>query len=68
MKTVKTYTNLLVEFMRGAYEEFGKVTWPTRQQTIRLTGYVLGVSLGVALFVWAADFLIKELLSTVLVR
>ena len=67
MKTVKTYTNMLVEFIRGAYEEFGKVTWPSRQQTIRLTGYVLGVSLGVALFVWVVDLAIKGLLTNVLV-
>ena len=68
MKTVKSYYNKLKTFIIGAYDEFKKVTWPSREQTIRLTAYVLGVSLGVALFVWGVDVLLKELLSAALVQ
>lgn len=54
-------------FLIEAYNELKRVTWPTKDQTIRLTGYVIGVSLGVAVFVWAVDYLFKELLSVILV-
>ena len=65
---VKQYWRKVVVFVNGSYAEFKKVTWPTKDQTIRLTTYVLGVSLGVALFVWIIDLGLKELLEKVLVR
>ncbi|MBP7927962.1 preprotein translocase subunit SecE [Patescibacteria group bacterium] len=55
----------LLRFIREAYLELKSVKWPSKRQTIRLTLYVLGVSLGVALFVWAVDLVFKEILSTV---
>lgn len=68
MKSVISYSNKARAFFIEAYSEFKKVTWPTKDQTIRLTAYVLGVSLGVALFVWGVDLILKEILSTVLVQ
>ncbi|MFC1621840.1 preprotein translocase subunit SecE [Patescibacteria group bacterium] len=56
----------VLDFIKGAYAEFQKVTWPTKKETRRLTLYVLGVSLGVALFVWGADLLFNKLLSTII--
>lgn len=64
---VKQYWHKLKIFVNEAYAEFKKVTWPTKDQTIRLTAYVLGVSLGVALFVWIIDLGLKELLEKALV-
>lgn len=53
----------MIKFLEESYTEFKKVDWPDRQETIRLTGYVVGASLVVGLFVTGIDFLFKELLS-----
>ncbi|OGC38408.1 preprotein translocase subunit SecE [candidate division WWE3 bacterium RBG_13_37_7] len=43
-----------------------KVKWPTKDEAIRLTGYVIGVSLAVGLFVTIFDYVFKELLTLIL--
>jgi len=55
-----------VKFIKEAYNEFKKVNWPSKRQTMRLTAYVLGVSLGMAIFVWGIDLLFRQLLSAIL--
>jgi preprotein translocase subunit SecE len=40
-----------------SWSELKKINWPTRQQTIRLTIVVVGVSLGVAVFLGILDIL-----------
>lgn len=50
-------------FVKDAYGEMKKVQWPSKNETIRLTGYVIGVSLGVALFVTAFDYIFKGVLA-----
>lgn len=45
-----------------------KVTWPTRQDTIRYTLIVIGVSLGVAIFLGGLDFLFSFLMTRFLIR
>lgn len=49
-----------------SYEEIKRVKWPNKQETIRLTAYVIGVSLGVGLFVMLADYLFAELLKLII--
>jgi preprotein translocase subunit SecE len=68
VETLRQSLEKLKTFILESYNEFKKVTWPTREQTIRLTAYVLGVSLGVALFVWLVDLLLKEILTTILTQ
>jgi preprotein translocase subunit SecE len=68
VETLKQSVKRLKTFILESYEEFKKVSWPSREQTIRLTAYVLGVSLGVALFVWLVDLLLKEVLTTILTQ
>ncbi len=46
-------------FFKEAYSELVKVSWPTKQQTARLTQYVIGVSLVVGLYVALLDFIFK---------
>lgn len=46
-------------FIIQSYNELKKVQWPTKEEAIRLTVYVIGVSLGVGLFVAIADYLFK---------
>jgi len=55
-----------IQFVKDVYLEFKKVRWPTRQETIRLTAYVIGVSLVVGLLVSGMDVVFKEGLTIVL--
>jgi preprotein translocase subunit SecE len=48
--------NKLVRYFYEAKEELEKVAWPSRQETIRSTLIVIGVSVGVSLFLGALDF------------
>lgn len=47
----------IVTFLREARAELRRVTWPSRDKTIRLTTAVLAVTAAVALFVAAFDYL-----------
>jgi len=44
------------EYFAGARQEFKTIQWPTFAQTRSLTLVVIAISLGVALFLGAADF------------
>ena len=57
-----------VDFVSQSIEELKKIRWPSRKETIRLTGYVIGVSLGVGLFVMAFDYLFSQLIKLLLTR
>lgn len=48
--------NKLVRYFYEAKEELEKVAWPSRKETVRSTLIVVGVSLGVSLFLGALDF------------
>jgi len=47
-------------FLREAKAELLQVTWPTKQETIRLTGVVIVSSVVVGLFLGGADFLLTS--------
>lgn len=53
-------------FFKSSYEELKRVTWPSKKDTIRLTGYVIGVSFGVGLFVMLLDYIFAQLLAILL--
>ena len=42
-------------YIKSAFEEFSKVTWPTKEQAALLTGIVIGVSFVFALYLSALD-------------
>jgi len=52
-----------LSFFLETQEELKKVVWPRRQEVIRLTGVVIGVSLLVGAFVGSLDFVFTKLLS-----
>ncbi len=60
--------NKLLQFIKESRAELAKVNWPTRQQTIKFTGLVIGVSLGVAIFLGALDYLFENLLRTFIIK
>jgi preprotein translocase subunit SecE len=49
--------NAVVRYIRKTRGEVRKVTWPTRQESWRLTGIVLGVTVATAAFLWFFDFI-----------
>lgn len=51
-------------FLKESRVELKKVTWPTREETIRYTIMVVIISGFVALFLGALDFLFQFLLNT----
>jgi preprotein translocase subunit SecE len=52
-----------VQFIKEVRVELKRVTWPTRQQTIKYTLMVVGLSLAVAAFLGGLDFLFTWLLN-----
>ncbi|HAE28162.1 MULTISPECIES: preprotein translocase subunit SecE [Hyphomonas] len=48
-----------ITFLRQVRAEGNKVTWTSRQETIQATIFVVIMSVLIALFLFAADFLIN---------
>ena len=53
----------LKSFIDEARQEFKRVNWPTRAETMRMTGIVIGVSLAIAIFLGALDLVFVSLLT-----
>ncbi len=53
-------------FLQESRQELNRVNWPTRQETIRLTLIVIGLSLGVAAFLGILDFIFSDILRSIL--
>lgn len=53
-------------YFRSTIAELRQVTWPTRKQTLRLTGVVVFISLVVAAYVGGLDFAFTNLLTAIL--
>ncbi|HCJ52852.1 MAG: preprotein translocase subunit SecE [Candidatus Kerfeldbacteria bacterium RIFCSPLOWO2_01_FULL_48_11] len=49
----------IAQYIRESRDELRKVLWPSRKETLRHTLLVIGVSLGVAIFLGIADFLLN---------
>ena len=53
----------LITFLKEVRLEMKRVNWPTRQQTIRYTLVVIGISVAVAAYLGTLDFLFTRLLN-----
>jgi len=58
----------LIEYFRSARAELEKVTWPTRQETLRYSLLVVGVSVVMAGFFAALDFGLSQSIDLALKR
>lgn len=47
-------------FTRDIIEELKKVTWPSRNQTVRLTVVVIGISLIIGVYIGIIDILLAK--------
>ena len=51
----KSSVNPVVRYLRETRAELAKVTWPTREEWLRLSGIVLAVTVVMAFILGAAD-------------
>jgi len=53
-------------FLKEVKSELGKVSWLSRQQTIRLTLIVMAVSVVVAFFIGSLDFIFTKIMGLII--
>jgi len=53
----------IITFLKEVKLEIKKINWPTRQQTVRYTLIVIGVSVVVAIFLGGLDFIFTAILD-----
>lgn len=61
-------TNKLTNYIKGSIEEMKKVTWPTKKETQNYTLLVIGISLGVAAFLGAVDYVFTFGLEKIIIK
>lgn len=58
--------NKLINYLKGSVEEMKKVTWPTKKETYNYTLLVIGISLAVAAFLGALDYIFNWALEIII--
>jgi len=48
-----------LSFGRESYAEVRRVVWPTRKETVQMTGVVFAFALVMAIFLWLVDWLLE---------
>lgn len=49
--------NKIIQYLKSAIDEMKKVSWPTKKETYNYTILVIGLSLGVAIFLGLLDLI-----------
>ena len=60
---LKNIPSKIIIFLKEVRLEMKKVNWPTRQETIKKTLVVIGISVAVAAFLGTLDFIFTTLLN-----
>lgn len=55
--------NKITTFLKEVRLEMKKVNWPNRQETIRYTLIVIGISVAVAIYLGGLDFIFTTILN-----
>lgn len=58
----------VIDFFSEVKLELAKVTWPTKDEVIRLTLVVIAISTIVGIYVGGVDYLFTKILELVIVR
>lgn len=58
----------ITKFLREAYGELRRVSWPSREQTIQYTTLVVVISIGIALFLGLLDYLFSDIIKNVIIK
>lgn len=53
----------VIDYLRSSKNELSKVTWPSKQDTIRYSTLVIGISVGVAVFFGVLDMGLSRLVT-----
>lgn len=53
----------LTNYFTSTIAELKQVRWPSREETLKLTGVVIGISIFVGAYVGGLDFLFTNLLT-----
>ena len=61
---IKNIPRKIITFLKEVKLEMKKVNWPTRQETIKYTLIVVGVSVAVAIYLGGLDVFFTSLLNT----
>lgn len=56
----------MVSFIREVRSELIKVTWPSREDVIRLTSVVIGISIIVGAYIGGLDLLFTKMLEFII--
>lgn len=56
----------LASYLKSTLIELKQVRWPSRQETVKLTFIVIGISVFVGVYVGGLDFLFTNILSFIL--
>jgi len=56
----------ITAFMESVKIELGKVTWPTRQETIATTGVVVMIVFLISIYLGACDIVLSKLMRVIL--
>ena len=54
-----TLTEKTAQYLQGAYKELKNITWPSQKEIKQHTMLVIGISLGVALFLGLTDYILS---------
>jgi len=60
--------NKLTQFLQEAKVELLKVNWPSKNQLINYTLLVIGVSIGVAIFLGALDYIFENIIKNFIIK
>lgn len=56
------------DYFVGSFHEMKKVTWPTKSQTINYSLVVIGLSVGMALFLGLLDYAFESAVTAMFLR
>ena len=60
--------NPVIKYLRETRAELSKVTWPTREEWVRLSGIVLAVTVAMALILGITDAVGAQIMNFILYR
>ena len=56
----------ITTFLESVKIELGKVTWPTRKETIATTGVVVMITFLISLYLGACDIILSKMMRLIL--
>jgi preprotein translocase subunit SecE len=55
-----------INYIKNSKQELKRVVWPTKKETFNHTLIVIGISVGVAIFLGIVDFILSKVLEIVI--